>query len=113
MMPKTSVSPAARRNSSSPNCTPLRHCSMKSVIVVPDARSRNTNGGSARCRHLWHIRPSFHLALRRVRVRHVLFGRGDGLLSVCVTLFNHLLHVEVLRRIVVGAEFKVAAYRFE
>src|SRR5713226_3264918 len=32
MMPNTSVSPAASRNSSSPNCSPFRHCSTKSSI---------------------------------------------------------------------------------
>src|ERR1043166_9672463 len=34
MMPNTRVSPAASRNSSSPNCRPLRHCSMKSSMVA-------------------------------------------------------------------------------
>src|SRR6266852_2214662 len=32
MMPNTSVSPAASRNSSSPNCRPFRHCSTKSSM---------------------------------------------------------------------------------
>src|SRR6266550_2515814 len=32
MIPNTSVSPAASRNSSSPNCKPLRHCSRKRSI---------------------------------------------------------------------------------
>src|SRR6266851_10380497 len=33
-MPKISVSPAASRNSSMPNCTPFRHCSMKYSMAL-------------------------------------------------------------------------------
>src|SRR5919108_593273 len=38
MMPKIKVSPAASRNSSSPNCKPFRHCSMNSNMEFGAAR---------------------------------------------------------------------------
>src|SRR6266849_8553166 len=34
MMPNTSVSPAASRNSISPNCTPFRDCSRKRIADI-------------------------------------------------------------------------------
>src|SRR5260370_7969088 len=40
-MPKTSVSPAASKNNSSPNCRPFRHCSINSSIGFG---RRTTNG---------------------------------------------------------------------
>src|SRR5579863_4138910 len=36
MIPKTSVSPAASRNSKRPNCSPFRNCSTTSSMFVRD-----------------------------------------------------------------------------
>src|SRR6185312_15200878 len=117
MMPKTSVSPAASKNSSKPNCRPLRHCSMNSVIVPPG------EGLSRDYTRKWRQRtlPPFshrvsrllHRTLRSVRVRLIFLGGRRGLLRVGLALFHHRLHVVVLRRIVVGAEFEAAAHRLE
>src|SRR5262245_41095437 len=40
MTPKTSVSPAAIRNSSTPNCSPFSNCTMRRVADIASARGR-------------------------------------------------------------------------
>ena len=52
MMPKTSVRPAASRNSSMPNCTPFKHCSKKYSIpserMAPYPRTLAAKAASAK-----------------------------------------------------------------
>src|SRR5574339_104429 len=116
MMPNTSVKPAASMNSSRPNCRPLRHCSMNSVIARRLHTFAIENGGSA------HAPPPLftalasvcrHLALRVMDVLEILDDRGDGLQHVFVALLHRLLQIEILDRNVVRPELETAAHRFE
>src|SRR6185503_19711716 len=47
MMPKTSVRPAAIRNSMTPNCSPLRHCSTTSSALTGTSGNERGAGGPA------------------------------------------------------------------
>src|SRR5262245_58750817 len=91
MMPKTSVRPAARRNSITPNCRPLRTCS---------TTRRPVNAAPAL---------PLHRTLLVVRVLVVL---EDGLLDLHLDLAAPALHrlqqVEVLDRRVVGVVGELA-----
>src|SRR2546427_6588345 len=87
MIPKTSVSPAAIRNSITPNCSPLRHCST----------TRSQFNGP--------VRLPLHRTLLVVGVLVVL---EDGLLDLHLHVPARALHrpqqIEVLDRGVVDAE---------
>src|SRR5690242_18312574 len=95
MMPNTSVSPAAIRNSITPNCRPLRHCSRTSS---PLTRA-----------------PALPLH-RTVLVVGVLVVLEDGLLDLHLHLaraLHRLQQVEVLDRVVVDVEGELAARGLE
>src|SRR5204863_5932872 len=96
MIPKTSVSPAAIRNSITPNCSPLRHCST----------TRSQFNGPRRL--------PLHRTLLIVGILVVL---EDGLLDLHLGLAGGPLHrpqeVEVLDRGVVDVERELAARRLE
>src|SRR6476646_7072846 len=117
MMPNTSVSPAASRNSSRPNCRPFRHCSMNSVMTRSLSRLRappQANGGSAPAPPPSRPRAgSLHRAFVVELILAVLDDGGDGLEHVVVALFHHVLQIEVLDRDVVVAELESAAHRLE
>src|SRR5262245_19493889 len=98
MMPKTSVSPAARRNSISPNCRLFSDCSRNRITVTEIG-----------------LLPRFSALLhRRVVVCPVFHGRaraGVDLLvddAALVVLGEHA-QVVVLHRCAVVSEFPVAA----
>src|SRR5882672_100185 len=134
MMPKTSVSPAASKNSKRPNCRPLRHCSMNSVIAAQLSchcggaakggapgmtylivhPSPQANGGSA-CAPPPSFAPgSLHRALTVEGILVVLDDRGDGLeYELAFGVLDHVLEIEGLDREVVVAELEVAAHRLE
>src|SRR5665647_1391965 len=116
MMPNTSVSPAASRNSSRPNCNPFRHCSMKSVMSSCSqkyAAYPQANGGSANAPPPSYSAPgSLHRALVVEVILAVLDDGGDGLEhEVALGVLDHVLQVEVLDRHMVVAELEIAAHR--
>src|SRR5690349_24865321 len=96
MMPKTSVRPAAIRNSMTPNCSPLRHCST----------TRSQFNGRARL--------PLHRTLLVVGVLVVL---EDGFLNLHLDVPARALHraqqVEVLDGGVVDVERELAARGLE
>src|SRR5262245_57383045 len=96
MMPKTSVRPAASKNSMTPNCRPLRTCSTTRSPV---------NAGSALPLH------------RALLVVGVLVVLEDGLLDLHLDLAARALHrlqeVEVLDRRVVRIVGELAPRRLE
>src|SRR5919201_3956683 len=96
MMPKTSVRPAAIRNSMTPNCSPLRHCST----------TRSQLNGPVRLR--------LHRTLVIVGILVVL---EDRLLDLHLDLAAGALHgseqVEVLDRGMVHVEGELSTRGFE
>src|SRR5215212_6903775 len=68
MIPNTSVSPAANKNSSSPNCRPLRHCSRKKSIIpstyIVDDDMRDTVVSKLSC----FMQPDLFVRLQRYRI---------------------------------------------
>src|SRR5262245_5615718 len=113
MMPKTSVNPAASRNSSRPNCRPFRHCSMKSVMMRR-APGKRTAAARTRYRRVGSPSRSLHRALVVKAILIVLDDGGDGLECVIAFLiFDRLLQIEILDREVIIPIFEIAAHRFE
>src|ERR1043165_1445664 len=105
MMPSTSVSPAAIRNSITPYCRPFSSCSKTSAKVIKKGRCRALSRSRA---------PSpLHLAVLVVGVL-VLLERllhdvhGDAVLVVGL---DRLQQVEVLDRVLVVVELELAAHR--
>src|SRR5258708_6576394 len=98
MMPKTSVSPAASRNSSSPN-------GKKAGSRVCSATLRAA------------LRPgheSFHRALVVEAILVVLDDGRDGLeRELAVSVLDDVLQIEILDRHVVVAELEAAAQRLK
>src|SRR6185369_8999303 len=126
MMPKTSVRPAASRNSSMPSCTPLRHCSMKYSIRRRDARlgvaspqARRRKGARRQDDRSGPVRqprtaPLFHRAAVVKAVLVVLDNGRDGVEDVvALSVLHHVLQIEILDRDVVVAELEVAAHGLE
>src|SRR5262245_20427923 len=113
MIPKTSVSPAARRKSSSPNCRPFRHCSRKRSMGFGWQRSDDgaqKNGGqSLSCPPsfvLCRLTSPLHRALVVELVLAVLDDGRDSLeRQVAVRVLHHVLEIEILDREVVVAVF--------
>src|SRR5262245_38850238 len=91
--PKTSVSPAAIRNSRTPSCSPLRTWTTRRVVDIPSL---------------------LHRAVLDVRIgvvlEHLLRDLG---LELAVGALRYLDQVEILDRIVVGVELERAAQRLE
>ena len=125
-----SVSPAASRNSSMPNCRPFRHCSMRYSIGSSAPRRRTSQARWARPAATSKIGGSAAL-LRRPSVAAQPITTSSGtcraylswLSSTIVATvlsarcpsasFTDVLQVEVLDRDVVVAELEVAAHRLE
>src|ERR1700747_3302302 len=114
-MPKTSVSPAASKNNSSPNCRPFRHCSINSSMGF----GRRTTGG--RFQPLFFCllillsfsplpsafaRPPspLHRALVVELILAVLDDRGNGAEGeIALRVLHHGLQIDTLDREVVVA----------
>src|SRR5712664_4055028 len=93
MMPNTSVSPAAIRNSITPSCRPFRHCSATRSAVNAGPRRR-----------------SLHLTFLIVGVLVILEDRLLDLhLDLAATALHGLQQVEVLDREVVRVVGELAA----
>src|SRR5688572_10802361 len=102
MMPKTSVSPAASRNSRTPSCRPFSACVTSSPVSTRRYRL-GPPGGQGRPGG-WPARPSFHLALLVVRVGAVRERRGDGLqVHAALLVLVRLEDMQVVDREVVVA----------
>src|SRR5580765_5150295 len=107
MMPSTSVSPAAIRNSMTPYCRPFSSCSKTSAPVMNEkGRSRALFPGAPPCSPL-------HLAVLEIgvlmlleRLLHDLHRR-----AVLVVGLHRLEQVEVLDRVLVDVELELAADR--
>src|SRR5437016_928871 len=109
MIPNTSVSPAASRKSSSPNCRPLRHCSRKRSM---DFRERTTDDRgqignrsfafptlSPLSSVVCTLDSPLHRALVVELVLAVLDNGGDGLeREVALRILDHVLQIEILYR---------------
>src|SRR5438105_10016588 len=138
MIPNTSVSPAASRNSRRPNCRPLRHCSRKrSMAVVRLVRRRvATAQNVARPADRWRTTAKYiganrenfaalplvslcavqfsplHRALVVELVLAVPHDGGDGLeREIALGVLDHILQIEILDREVIVAVFVGAAHR--
>src|SRR4051812_28586330 len=103
MTPNTSVSPAASRNSISPNCSPLRSCSRTRMLLTA-GWGRGACAGSVLHPAVLHVGIAA-VAQDRVAERFVdqpaLAVVADG------------AHVVVLDRVVVGVELEGPAHRIE
>src|SRR5688572_22098407 len=109
MMPNTSVSPAAIRNSVTPNCSPFRSCSKRSAKLIGKEKGRlprpfSSGDGAS----------PLHLAVLVVRVLVLLEHRLlDAHLDVAVLQLLGLQQVEVLDRVVVDVVLERPAQRLE
>src|SRR5690606_18375591 len=98
MMPNTSVSPAASRNSIRPNCRLLSNCSSRRIPLM-----RARSGGSGR-----------HLALADVRIGMVFQHAPHELVGhAALGILDDFAQVVVLDGIVVGIEPERAPDGFE
>src|SRR5262245_4740733 len=109
MMPSTSVSPAAIRNSMTPYCRPFSNCSKTSPqLMAQKIRAPARPYSEDVLRNL-----PFHLAVLVVGVL-VLLERllqdphGD---AVLVVRLHRLQQVEILDRVLVVVELELAAHR--
>src|SRR4249919_357178 len=113
-MPKTSVNPAANRNSRRPNCRPFRHCSMNSVMMCRATPQMPASKRRQRACAAAALTPSaklFHRALAVISVLVVLDDGGDGLEhEVALGVLHHVLEIKCLDREVVVIELEVAAH---
>src|SRR6478672_11270493 len=107
MMPNTSVSPAAIRNSVTPNCRPFSNCSKTSPKVMKEKR--------ALARPFYQpLRGLLHLAILEVRILVLLEDRLlNAHLDVAAGQLLGLEQVEVLDRMVVDVVGERAAQRLE
>src|SRR6185436_6711804 len=98
--PNTSVSPAASRNSISPNCSPLSSCSMISSVGM---------------RAAWAARSGLHRASADVGVAVILQDRCvEGLVDQpALAVGADRAHVVVLDRVLIGVELERPAHRIE
>src|SRR3954447_483456 len=131
MMPNTSVSPAASRNSSRPNCNPFSDCSI-TTSMDPLNHAEKTAAARRRrrlfsywmhdpCQDITYWRTmrqknprSLHRALVGEAILVVLDdGRHRLERELAVGVLDHVLQVEVLDRNVVLAELEWAAHRSE
>src|SRR6056297_3479890 len=111
MTPKISVRPAAIRNSMTPNCSPLRSCSIKRAA---DMENIPFVAGPCACGQARPIRPvALHVALVRVSVAAIFQRGADDDVGQPVTMFHHLAHVDILHGMVVRPECEIAARAVE
>src|SRR5205085_723492 len=108
MMPKTRVSPAASRNSSTPYCSPFKAWTAKRLHVMRSpACSRARLSRRARDAML------LHLAFGMVGVLRVRHGNSQGLVrvAVLVAVLDDFKSVEILDRHMVVIEFEFSLHR--
>src|SRR5918996_4224061 len=113
MMPKTSVRPAAIRNSMTPNCRPLRHCSRTSNPLMEVPVNERGAGGPAPLARARSPALPLHRALMVVGVLVVL---EDRLLDLHLDLgaaLDGLQQIEVLDGMVVDVVGELPAGRLE
>src|ERR1043166_136307 len=111
MMPNTSVSPAASKNSSRPNCSPFRNCSTISSMSPQPRRCSKTAAARQRRRCSRRFWRSLHRAFVVEAVLVVLDDGGDGFQrQLAVGILDHVLQIEALDRDVVLAVFERAAH---
>src|SRR5688572_996808 len=115
MMPNTSVSPAARRNSISPNCRLFSDCSRSRI---PDMNSGSGSQLSRSVRRQLNYDPdpefSLHLAVFGPEVAEAVDYRADLLVDdAALAILGDHTQVVVLHRRAVVRELPVAARRFE
>src|SRR5271170_2074118 len=129
MIPNTSVSPAASRNSRRPNCSPFRNCSTTSSMFVrdnpqfrscrPHPPSRTGRSKKMRQRSSAAAFPkqnpcSFHRTSIVIAILIVLDDGGDRLeRQSAVSVLHHILQIEILDRDVVVPVSERAAHRLE
>src|SRR5437868_14233379 len=114
MMPSTSVSPAAMRNSITPYCRPFSNCSKTSDQVMAWAAARIKKKGASAPFLSTRLRSSpFHLAFLVVGVLVLLERLLHDLHrhAVLVVRLHRLQQVEVLDRVLVDVELVLAADR--
>src|SRR3989441_12508538 len=117
MIPNTRVSPAASRNSISPNCSPFSDCS---TISIQDMKrgGGNEKGEMRRGRFtppLFSFKDSlFHRTFLNVGVAAVLEYGSHGLVDQApLRILPHHAEVVVLNRVLVAVELERAAHRLE
>src|SRR3954465_3469867 len=115
MIPNTNVSPAASRNSISPNCRPFSDCSKIRIQDMKKRAAKNKIG----------VRPRFfprcalldgslHIAFLDIGVAVVLEDGADGLVDEApLAVLRHHAQVVVLDRHLVPVELERAAHRLE
>src|SRR5262245_15196083 len=116
MMPNTSVSPAASRNRSRPNCRPFKHCSMNRVMMnrLKISECRASKRRQRRCAAAVPYRGrSLHRALVVKAILIVLDDGGDGLkCEIAFLVLDRLLQIEILDREVIVPIFEFSDCRF-
>src|SRR4051795_1372332 len=131
MMPNTSVSPAASRNSSRPNCNPFKNCSTTTSMDLYRAETKQRQRERAAAYFIGHMtfsqtahiiwqimrRQKPTLLHRALVVEAVLVVLDDGghrfQRELALGILDHVLEVEILHRDVVVAVFVRAADRLE
>src|SRR4051812_28097210 len=138
MMPNTSVSPAASRNSSRPNCNPFSDCSITTSMYPLNSRLQQNSGSatalppvfywvhdfSAKPLITWLIMRRKNAARKRQGSLHrafvveailVVLDDGGHRLEreLAVGALDHVLQIEILDRDVVVAVFEGTAQRLE
>src|SRR4026208_1422052 len=109
MMPKTSVRPAAIRNSITPSCSPLNVCSSTRTKFMPEAKGARSDRAPHRCSRPPVLSP--HPAFlgvgilvvgedRFLDLHHRVLARRPG---------DRLQQIEVLDREMVGVVAELAA----
>src|SRR3954465_12471203 len=105
MMPNPSVNPAARKNSSGPNCNPFRNCSTMSSIEL--AQVKETAAARKRRRHIRQASRLLHRAFVVEGVLAVLDnGRHGFQHELALGVLDHVLQIKILNRDVVVAVFE-------
>src|SRR5215813_10409611 len=98
MIPNTSVSPAASRNSIRPNCRPFSVCSRTRMAMFRSFR----------------VLSSFQRALLRIRVRMIFDHGAERLVGdASLAVFLDDAQVEVLDREAVAVDLERTAHGFE
>src|SRR4051812_41920450 len=114
MMPNTSVSPAAMRNSMTPYCRPFSSCSKTSPQVICRKSCAKNKGAGAPLSETCSTTLPLHLAVLVVGVLVLLERLGDDLhLGAILAALHRLQQVEVLDRMLVDVEVELAADRVE
>src|SRR5882757_5406694 len=104
MMPNTSVSPAAIRNSWTPSCRPLSDCSINSAAPITSSGWPCFQGS---VRGLHDTLPDIGVGLIRLDQFKLLHHRAS------LGVLDDLGEIRILDRMMVAVELEVAAHRLE